>query len=366
MLPRIECPKCKAAFRTQWASSPADLALPRGPALSERFESGRNFSNKLWNATRFVLMNLEDFQGQDLSGGCAPFAALEDRWLASRLASVTRDATRAIDEYKFAEAARILYAFAWDEFCSAYLELCKSRLADPALRPQAQSMLLLGLDTILRLLHPIMPFVTEEIWQHLREAAGRRRMPWDNGDLAPSIMVARWPEPQQEWIDDRTEKQFGTFLGVVAAIREIRSRQNVPPRTKVKVAIRGPKETSELLQPMQAAIESMATVEITGLGPDAAGAPGAATASALGCDLFVDLADLIDVGAEITRLTKENEKTAGFIAAKQAKLADEKFAAKAPPAVVAKEREQLAELEAKLAKGVATLTELKSRGPAGA
>ena len=227
-------------------------------------------------------------------------------------------------------------------------------------------MLLLGLDTILRLLHPIMPFVTEEIWQHLREAAGRRRMPWDAGDLAPSIMVARWPEPPAEWIDDRTEKQFGTFLGVVAAIREIRSRQNVPPRTKVKVAIRGPRETSDLLTPMQASIESMATVEITAAGPEAAGAPGAATASAMGCDLFVDLADLIDVGAEITRLTKENEKTAGFIAAKQAKLADEKFAAKAPPAVVAKEREQLAELEAKLAKGFATLAELKSRGPAGA
>jgi len=173
--------------------------------------------------------------------------------------------------------------------------------------------------------------------------------------------VARWPEPRQEWIDDRTEKQFGTFLGVVAAIREIRSRQNVPPRTTVKVAIRGPREATDLLQPMQAAIASMAAVEITSLGPDATAAPGAATATAMGCDLYVDLADLIDVGAEIARLTKENEKTAGFIAAKQTKLADEKFAAKAPPAVVAKEREQLAELESKLAKGVATLAELASR-----
>ncbi len=366
MLPRIECAKCKNAFRTQWASTPADLALPRGPALSERFESGRNFSNKLWNATRFVLMNLEDFRGQDLSGGSAPFAALEDRWLASRLASVTRDATRAIDEYKFAEASRMLYAFAWDEFCSAYLELCKSRLADPALRPQAQSMLLVGLDTILRLLHPIMPFVTEEIWQHLGEAAGERRMPWDKAGLTPSIMVARWPEPPHEWIDDRTEKQFGTFLGVLAAIREIRSRQNVPPRTTVKVAIRGPAEAADLLEPMKAAIESMATVAITALGPGAVGATGAATATAMGCDLFVDLADLIDVGAEIARLAKENEKTAGFIAAKQAKLADEKFAAKAPPAVVQKEREQLADLEAKLAKGIATLAELESRKGSGA
>ena len=365
MLPRIECPKCKKPFRTQWAAKPEDIALPRGPALSERFESGRNFSNKLWNATRFVLMNLEGFAGEDLSGwqsGRGPAVdALEDRWLLSRLASVTRDATKAIDEYRFAEAARILYAFAWDEYCSAYLELCKSRLADPATRKQAQSMLLLGLDTILRLLHPIMPFVTEEIWQHLATAAGGRRMPWDSESPAPSIMVAAWPAPPATWVDDRTETQFGTFLAVVGAIREIRARQNVPPKTRVKVAIRAPRETAALLEPMQAAIASMAVAEITASGPEASGAAAAATANVLGCDVFVDLADLIDVGAEITRLTKENEKLTGFIAAKRAKLADGTFAAKAPPAVVEKERAQLAELEEKLVKGQATLAELRVR-----
>ena len=362
MLPRIECPKCRKAFRTQWASKPEDVALPRGPALSERFESGRNFSNKLWNATRFVLMNLEGFAGEDLSGGLSvEAAALEDRWLLSRLASVTREATRAIDEYRFAEAARILYAFAWDEYCSAYLELCKARLADPATRRQAQSMLLLGLDTILRLLHPVMPFVTEEIWQHLREAAGSRRMPWDRDGLAASIMVAAWPAPPAAWVDERTETRFGTFLGVVGAIREIRSRQNVPPKTRVKVAIKASRDAADLLAPMHPAIGSMAVAEITSAGPDAAGAAGAATASVLGCDVFVDLADLIDVAAEIARLTKENEKLAGFITAKKAKLADEKFAAKAPPAVVEKERAQLAELEEKLAKGQATLADLQAR-----
>ncbi|MFM8497109.1 MAG: class I tRNA ligase family protein, partial [Planctomycetia bacterium] len=358
MLPRIACPKCKQAFRTQWAAKPEDVALPRGPALSERFESGRNFSNKLWNATRFVLMNLEGFAAGTLD---VEPTALEDRWLMSRLASVTRDATRAIDDYRFAEAARILYAFAWDEFCSAYLELCKARLADPATRPQAQAMLLLGLDTILRLLHPIMPFVTEEIWQHLRTIARDRRTPWDTSALPESIMVAAWPAPPAGWVDARTETQFGTFLAVVGAIREIRSRQNVPPRTSVKVAIRAPADTAALLAPMQGSIASMAVAEITAAGPDAAGAPGAATATAAGCDIFVDLADLIDVGAEITRLTKENEKTAGFIKAKQAKLADEKFAAKAPSQVVQKEREQLAELEAKLAKGRETLAALERR-----
>ena len=370
--PRIDCPKCGKPFRTQWATAEADLALPRGPAVSEKFEAGRNFSNKLWNATRFVLMNLASGETpeaepvwQDVGRVMSDPASLElaDRWLASRLASVTREATRAIDDYRFAEAARVLYAFAWDEFCSAYLELCKSRLADPAHRDRARGMLLLGLDTILRLLHPIMPFVTEEIWQHLRVAAGGRRMPWDpDGPLAESIMVAAWPAPPAAWIDATTEARFGTFLAVVGAIREIRARQNVPPKTRVSAAIRAPRETVALLEPMHAAIESMAGADLTAVGPDATASPAAATASAAGCDVFVDLAGLVDVAAEIVRLEKENEKTVGFIEAKKRKLADEKFAARAPEAVVAKERAQLEELETKLAKGVAALAELRSRG----
>jgi valyl-tRNA synthetase len=359
VLPRIECPKCGKPFRTQWAQKPEDVALPRGPALSERFESGRNFSNKLWNATRFVLMNLEGFSPEAISAQAD--AALEDRWLVSRLATVTRDVGEAIDAYRFADAARILYAFAWDEYCSAYLELCKPRLADTATRAQAQAMLLLGLDTILRLLHPIMPFVTEEIWQHLRQVAAARRMPWDAKNLTESIMVAAWPTPPAAWIDARTERQFGTFLAIVGAIREIRSRQNVPPKTRVNAAIRAAADVAELLAPMQGSIESMAGADIVALGADAAASAGAATASAAGCDVFVDLADLIDVAAEIARLEKENEKTVGFIEAKKRKLSDEKFSAKAPPAVVQKERDALAELEAKLAKGKASLQELRSR-----
>jgi valyl-tRNA synthetase len=361
--PRIDCPKCSQPFRTQWAASEADLALPRGPAVSEKFEAGRNFSNKLWNATRFVLMGLEGaapvgpITAEVVAGG-----ELADRWLASRLASVAREASKAIDEYRYAELARILYGFAWDEYCSAYLELSKPRLADPTTRDQARAMLVTGLDTILRLLHPIMPFVTEEIWQQLREAAGGRRMPWDDpGPLPVSIMQARWPSPPTSWADERTERQFGTFLAVVGAIREIRARQNVPPRTKVPAAIRAAADVAELLEPMRAAIESMAAVELTAVGPAAAGAGGATTAAVAGCDVFVDLADLVDVDAEIARLEKDNAKTEGFIKAKQAKLANETFTARAPEAVVAGERAQLAELEERLAKGQAALAALRSR-----
>jgi valyl-tRNA synthetase len=186
-------------------------------------------------------------------------------------------------------------------------------------------------------------------------------MPWDDDGLAESIMVAAWPRPPQGWIDSRTETQFGTFLAVVGAIREIRSRQNVPPKTRLPVAIRAPRETADLLAPMHAAIESMAGADLATVGPEAVGVAGAATASVLGCDVFVDLAGLIDVGAEIARLEKENEKTAGFITAKKKKLVDEKFVGKAPAAVVEKERAQLAELEEKLAKGQATLAELRAR-----
>ncbi len=360
--PRLDCPKCGQAFRTQWAASEADLALPRGPAVSEKFEAGRNFSNKLWNATRFVLMNLEGFVAGPLrAADVLAGAPLEDRWLASRLASVSREATRAIAEYRYAELARVLYGFAWDDFCSAYLELCKARLADPAHRDRARGMLLLGLDTILRLLHPIMPFVTEEIWQHLRERAGGRRMPWDAADLPPTIMTARWPEPPEAWSDPHTETQFGTFLAVVGAIREIRARQNVPPKTRVPAVIRTDAATAELLGPMLPAIQAMAGVDLGQVGPGAAGAAGATAAAAGGCDVFVDLAELVDVEAEITRLEKETVKTEGFIQAKQRKLADEKFAARAPEAVVAKERAQLAELEARLAKDRAALADLRVR-----
>ncbi len=360
--PRLDCPKCSQPFRTQWATSEADLALPRGPAVSEKFEAGRNFSNKLWNATRFVLMNLEGFVAGGLSDAdVLRDAPLEDRWLASRLASVSREATRAIDDYRYAELARILYGFAWDEFCSAYLELCKARLADPAHRDRARGMLLLGLDTILRLLHPIMPFVTEEIWQHLREAVGDRRMPWDAAELSATIMLARWPEPPETWSDPQTEEQFGTFLAVVGAIREIRARQNVPPKTRVPAVIRATAETAALLAPMLPALQAMAGVDLGLVSPDATGSAGATTATVCGCDVFVDLADLVDVDAEITRLEKETLKTEGFIQAKQRKLTDEKFTARAPEAVVAKERAQLADLEERLAKDRAALADLRAR-----
>ena len=186
-------------------------------------------------------------------------------------------------------------------------------------------------------------------------------MPWDAAELSATIMLARWPEPPETWSDPQTEEQFGTFLAVVGAIREIRARQNVPPKTRVPAVIRATAETAALLAPMLPALQAMAGVDLGLVSPYATGSAGATTATVCGCDVFVDLADLVDVDAEIIRLEKETLKTEGFIQAKQRKLTDEKFTARAPEAVVAKERAQLADLEERLAKDRAALADLRAR-----
>ena len=170
--PRVKCKHCGKEFSTQWAEKPADKALPRGAVVSERFELARNFCNKLWNASRFTLMNLEGY-----TPGAAADAdlLLEDRWILSRLATVTQETTAALADYRYADAAKSLYGFAWDEFCSFYVEMVKARLSDAAARPTAQRVLAHTLDTILRLLHPMIPFVTEEVWQLLAEACAAAR-----------------------------------------------------------------------------------------------------------------------------------------------------------------------------------------------
>ncbi|HND54429.1 MAG TPA: class I tRNA ligase family protein, partial [Pirellulaceae bacterium] len=167
-LPRVKCGKCQKDFSTQWARKDEDLALPRGLVVSERFEVSRNFCNKLWNAARFTLINLGDYQPGEVS---YTELAVEDLWLLSRLTTVTQEATAALEAYKFADASRALYDFAWDEFCSFYVEMAKGRLQNPQTRAVAQRVLAHTLDTLCRLLHPIMPFITEEIWRLLNRVA---------------------------------------------------------------------------------------------------------------------------------------------------------------------------------------------------
>jgi len=353
-LPRIDCPKCKQAFSTQWAESEEDKALPLGPVVGERFEVARNFCNKLWNASRFVMINLEGFEPKALD----PSELLvEDRWILSRLASVTQRVTESLERYKYSDAARALYDFAWDEFCSFYVEISKSRLFDPARRNLAQNVLLTVLDSLLRLLHPIAPFVTEEVWRRLADFAPvRGAVPTQ---ATESVSIAPWPTVDEAAIDPEIEARFAQFQEALRCVREARARQNVPPKTEVKFAVKCDAEIAALLDPMKDYFRSMAGAVATGFGPDVETPVLSSNAAAPGMEIYVDVAELIDVATEIKKKEKEVEKLEGFIKSKEAKLSGG-FAEKAPAHVVEKERASLEELKTQRDVNVATLERLRA------
>lgn len=341
ILPRIKCKHCGGEFSTQWAEKPADKALPRGAVVSDRFELGRNFCNKLWNASRFTLMNL---------AGYTPAAVaddellVEDRWILSRLSTVTQQVTDCLAEYKYADAARALYDFAWDEFCSFYVEMVKRRLQDESSRPSAQRVLAHTLDVLLRLLHPIIPFVTEEVWQLLGEIAPMRGLA-EPHSAAESIMIAPWPEADSSWQDEHIEAQFARFQEVLRAVRDIRGRQNVPPKQEIDFSVRCDADTAELLRPMETYFAGMAGACVTDLGTDVEPPALSANVTLPGIEVFIDLAELIDIEAEIARKKQELEKLERLIAAKRKKLENKNFIERAPAVVVQKEKDGLAELE---------------------
>lgn len=355
--PRVKCKQCGGEFSTQWAEKPEDTALPRGAVVSERFEDARNFCNKLWNASRFALMNLEGYEP-------APVAeaelTVEDRWILSRLATVTGQVTEALAGYRYADAARTLYQFAWNEFCSFFVEMVKARLQEEASRPVAQRVLAHTLDTLLRLLHPMIPFLTEEVWQMLGKLAPQRGIA-ELRDAAPSIMIAPWPEVESARQDSQIESQFARFQDVLKAVREIRSRQNVPPKKEIEFSVRCEAEYAELVRPMEPYFVSMAAAQATQWGPDTVAPPLSAAVALPGVEVFVDLADLIDVEAERARKQDEVAKLEKLIEGKKGKLANASFVERAPEAVVQKERDALADLEAQLAAARALLKTLKKQ-----
>ncbi len=340
ILPSLACPKCKQKFSTQWAEKPEDKALPRGCVVSERFEIARNFCNKLWNAARFTMMNLEGYTAQRVTDAELAF---DDRWILSRLATVTKQVTDSLAKFEYAEAARVLYEFAWDEFCSFYLEMTKTRLQDAAQRPVAQSVLAHTLDTLLRLLHPFTPFLTEEIWQSLGKLAPLRGL--EPIAATESIMIAPWPEAVTAHANPTIEQQFAKFQGVLGALRNARARQNIQSRENLAFVVRCDAATAELMSPMTSVFTAMAGATPTAWGVDVT-VPTLADHSILpGMEIFVDLAGHIDIAAELKKKRDELGKIEGRIVGQQKKLSNENFVSRAPAAVIEKERATLTELE---------------------
>jgi valyl-tRNA synthetase len=355
-LPRIACSKCGKEFSTQWARTEADKALPRGAVVSERFEVSRNFTNKLWNAARFALINLQGYTPDAINESDL---TVEDLWLLSRLATVTGETTTALEHYHYADAAKTLYDFAWDEFCSFYIEMAKPRLADATQKPHSQRLLAHALDVLLRLLHPMMPFITEDIWQYLGKLAPARGLAAKPQPAAPQLIHAPWPAADLKRQDKTIESQFAIFQQALAALREIRSRQNIANRNELEFCVKCDAATAKLLQPMVPYFQSMANAKATGWG-EAIEPPATHAKASLGSiELYVDLKDFIDVKAEIAKNEKEEQRLTGLVKSKEAKLASENFVSRAPANVVQAERDSLAQAKEQLASVQASLATLR-------
>ena len=344
VLATLPCPKCKEEFSTQWAATDEEKAVPRGAVISERFEVARNFVNKLWNASRFSMLNLEGYTAAPI---VEAELTIEDRWILSRLATVTESVTAKFEGFHYAEATRELYDFAWDHFCSFYVEMLKDRFADEALRPHAQRMLTYTLDVLLRLLHPVMPFITEEIWQNLAKLAPERGLK-DVASASDCLIAADWPALEASWKNPEIEEQFSIYQKTLGALREIRSRQNLAPKKQVEFSIQCSDSVADALRPMASYFSSMAMAELTEMGEKIEPPATNATLARGDMEIFVNLEGLIDVAAECKRLGKEHSKVLGGIKGKEAKLSNDKFVSSAPPAIVERERAGLKQLQEQL------------------
>ncbi len=354
--PKMPCPSCKKGSQFSTPQYDPDPGEPVARMVSERFADGRNFSNKLWNASRFALMNLAEYEPGAVSDD---ELSIEDHWILSRLATISQQVTDWLSEYRFDYAAKALYDFAWNEFCSFYVEMVKGRLQDDTARPVAQRVLAHGLDTLLRLLHPMMPFITEEVWQNLAKVAPVRGLNAPQ-PAAKSIMIAPWPVADESRKNETIEARFARFQAVLGGVREIRAGKDVHPRKEVEFSVRCDAATADLLRPMEPYFQSMSKARATAWGPDTEPPEFSANAHLPGIDIFVDLADLIDVEAEIARNEKELAKLEGFIAGKEKKLANANFVDRAPAEVVQNERDSLSKLRDQLASIQATLDTLRS------
>src|SRR6266849_8500238 len=231
---KVTCPNCKKPFRPGGPWPAPDPELATAKQASDKFEQGRNFANKLWNAARFLLLNLEGYTPGAIRLEELP---IEDRWILSRLTTTSAAVTEDLEGYHFSEAARSLYDFTWSEFCDRYVEMSKGRLRDAGSRPLAQRVLVGVLDAILRLVHPIMPFVAESIWQALAEAAFERGLPTPE-PAAESIVIAPWPQLPALWKDAAMEKRIARMQELVRFVREVRNRYQLDAKLRLDVFVR--------------------------------------------------------------------------------------------------------------------------------
>ena len=299
--------------------------------VPERVEASRNFANKLWNASRFILMNLPE---NEPAAHLPETLSMEDKWVLSQYNRLIAEVTDNLDKFEIGMAVQKLYDFIWDVFCDWYIELCKVRLNgdDATAAASARAVLVYVMTGILKLLHPFMPFITEEIWQTLPHEGS-------------SIMVSEWPKFDQNLVFDEDEREFGRIMDAIRAVRNRRAEMNVPPSKKANVYI----DTvyGDTFRKGAIFFERLASAASTEVG-EGIQVENAVSIVTVDAKIYIPLGDLVDFEAERARLMKEREAVLKDVAFVESKLNNPSFVEKAPEKVVAAQREQLARHQEKL------------------
>ncbi|MBK5211321.1 MAG: valine--tRNA ligase [Coriobacteriia bacterium] len=315
---------------------------------AEKLAAYRNFANKIWNASRFVLMNCEDYVPQ------APDPqTVADRWILSRLAELTRAVSDGIDAFEFGEVTRLLYNFFWNEFCNWYIEFAKAQLSETADRRRSTlSVLVFVLDKALRLLHPEMPFITEEIW---------RNLPLREEDKAESLMIAAWPTANEmdAYREMRAETAIELVKAVVSSVRSVRARYGISPRESLDCVVNANDEKAvSLLLDEANLIEKLGNIADLSVSSKHQKPEQAVVYVEQGLDIYIPLKGLVDLDAELRKLIGQREKLVVDLAKFDKKLSNPGFLAKAAPEIVAKDTAKAAEIREQVASVDAQIKEL--------
>lgn len=299
----------------------------------EKVEASRNFANKIWNATRFIMMNLENMGGKDLKAGQMDLA---DRWIISRYNRLVGEVTENLDKYELGIAAQKVYDFIWNEYCDWYIELVKPRLygTNEEARSTALYTLVYVLSNTLKLLHPFMPFISEEIWQHLSASS------------EDSIMVSSWPRLKDEELDDEAEARMDSIMDTIRAVRNIRAEMDVHPSRKTKLIIVAKEDKREIFEEAKVYLEKLAYASeiIINEAKDELAANAVPIVVDIG-QIYIPLEDLVDFKSELDRLEKEKAKLEGELNRVNGKLSNPNFVEKAPAAIVKAEEEKKTKYE---------------------
>ena len=316
--------------------------LPVGKIISERFDIGRSFCTKLWNAARFALMNLGRHEYTPLS---SETFRPEDRWILSRLSRIVRKVTEQLEAYNPSAAIGTAREYFWNDFCDWYLEFIKPRFRENSTAPAARTVLAYVLDRMLRLLHPFVPYITEVLWERLNDQCPVRGLT-DASEVSKLLITASWPAPDTDYENEAIEKDFDLLQSTIGAVRELRARYNIPPSKKIKALIKADDPSSGILNRYRDLILHLGGIADINIAPGIERPATAATTVVGDCEIYLE--GLIDPDMEKARLIKQRDKLVIDLGRAESRLENPQFMDRAPADVIEKEKAKLADIQGQI------------------